>query len=122
MNNEYGKLHDAFIGIGDEKHLMHPTYMDAFKWQNAKGMEECEKYGGKFVVETTPDPWTRRGKWGRHEQGPASLSLTGMNFKRKLQRGWFESHYVQHVQEMRTVTYPSFLRQHRSAEASFRAW
>lgn len=55
VNNEYGKLHDAFIGIGDEKYLMHPTYMDALKWQDAEGFEECEKYGGKLVIETTPE-------------------------------------------------------------------
>ncbi|MBI2907705.1 MAG: hypothetical protein HYX92_08635 [Chloroflexi bacterium] len=55
VNNEYEKLYDAFIGIGDEENAMHPTYMDALKWQDAAGIEECEKYGGKLAIETTPE-------------------------------------------------------------------
>lgn len=54
VNNEYGKLHDAFIGIGDDQ-MMDPTYMDALKWQDEDGMEWCEKYGGKLIAETRPD-------------------------------------------------------------------
>jgi len=47
--------------------------------------------------------------------GAGELVVTRNEFQTEVSRGWFESHYVQHVQEMRTVTYPSFLRQHRSA-------
>lgn len=62
VNNEYGRLHDAFIGIGDQENLMDPTYMDALKWQDARGMKQCEKYGGKRVIETRPEEARELGK------------------------------------------------------------
>lgn len=55
VNNEWGKLHDAFIGIGDEENCVHPTYMDALKWQDAAGIKECEELGGQRAIDTTPE-------------------------------------------------------------------
>lgn len=90
VNNEYGKLHDAFIGIADEKHLMHPTYMDAFKWQDAKGMQECEEYGGKLVVETTPELV--------YALGEELNNLAAIFEKRGIEV--FRSHPLQHEEEI----------------------
>ncbi|MCD4782883.1 MAG: hypothetical protein K8T10_03520 [Candidatus Eremiobacteraeota bacterium] len=55
VNNEYGKLYDAFIGIGDEKNLRGPTYVEALKWTDKQGIEEMEKYGGILAMEVTPE-------------------------------------------------------------------
>ena len=90
VNNEYGKLHDAFIGIGDVKYLMHPTYMDAFKWQDAQGVEECEKYGGKLVVETTPEV-----AYGLEEE---LNNLAAILEERGIEV--FRSHSLQHEEEI----------------------
>lgn len=61
VHNEYGKLHNAFIGIGDRL-SMHPTYMDALKWQDKKGIEECKIYGGSLAIDTTPEVIVRMGE------------------------------------------------------------
>jgi N-dimethylarginine dimethylaminohydrolase len=53
VNNEYGKLRDAFIGIGDRL-MMDPPNHESLKWQDETALEWSEQYGGKLVVETRP--------------------------------------------------------------------
>ncbi len=53
VNNEYGKLHDTFIGIGDTL-MVDPPYHESLKWQDETAMEWSDKYGGKRVVDTRP--------------------------------------------------------------------
>ncbi|MDD5084505.1 MAG: hypothetical protein PHE61_00480 [Candidatus Omnitrophica bacterium] len=53
VNTEYGKLHDAFIGIGDPL-MVDPINHESLKWQDKTALEWSEKYGGKLVTGTRP--------------------------------------------------------------------
>ncbi len=54
VNNEYGTLHDAFIGIGDPL-MMDPPFHESLKWQDKTALEWSEKFGGKRVMDTRPE-------------------------------------------------------------------
>ena len=58
VNNEWGQLKEAFVGIVDYENMIEPEYMDALKWESDEVIGYLNQYGGKKTDEFFHDALT----------------------------------------------------------------